>query len=198
EGRVEGGDRLSAYYHAQARATGRLTRLVERLLDFGRMEAGAFRYCPESVRLDELTRSVVDEFEHVSATTGHKIELSADSTLEPVLVDREAMAQAIWNLLDNAIKYSPDGSKVWVDVSREDGNAAVRVRDEGPGIAEEEQKDLLQKFVRGSAAREGAVKGTGIGLAMVDHIVGAHKGCVRVDSTLGEGSTFTILLRREQ
>jgi len=198
EGRVTGEERRLAYYEAQVRATGRLTRLVERLLDFGRMEAGAFRYRLEPVPLDEIVRSVVDEFEHLVSTTGHRIDLSIDPDLEPVRVDKEAMAQAIWNLLDNAIKYSPDDSTVWIEVARKDRFAAIRVRDEGTGIADEEQKEIFRKFVRGSAARESAVKGTGIGLAMVDYIIRAHKGRVQVDSRPGQGSTFTILLRMEE
>lgn len=198
EGRVSGEKRLHEYYQTQARATGRLTRLVDRLFDFGRMEAGAFRYRPEPVELDELVRSVVDEFEHVASTTGHRLELSIGSDLKPVRGDREALAQAIWNLLDNAIKYSPGRPKVWIEVVREDGYAAIHVRDEGPGISQKQRKLLFEKFVRGSAACSSTIKGAGIGLAMVDHIVRAHKGRILLDSTPDRGSTFTILLRMEE
>jgi len=198
EGRVTGEKRLHEYYKTQARATGRLTRLVDRLLDFGRMEAGAFRYRLEPVDLDELVRSVVDEFQHVASTTGHRLELSIAPNLKQVRGDREALAQAIWNILDNAIKYSPDRPRVWIEVARDDGYAAIRVRDEGPGISQKERKFLFEKFVRGSAANSAAVKGSGIGLAMVDSIVRAHKGRILLDSASGRGSTFTILLRMEE
>jgi two-component system phosphate regulon sensor histidine kinase PhoR len=191
-------ERRRAYFDAQFRATARLSRLVERLLDFGRMEAGAFRYHPEPIALGELVRTVVDEFEHVAATTGHRIELTIEPDLPSVFADREALAQAVWNLLDNAIKYSPGRPAVWIEVAREDGGVAIRVRDEGPGLPAEERKDLFRKFVRGSAARETGVKGTGIGLAMVDYIVRAHHGRIVVDSRPGEGSTFTILLKSEE
>jgi signal transduction histidine kinase len=197
DGRVEDDLRRRAYYRAQERATSRLSRLVERLLDFGRMEAGALRYRPEPLDLGKLVRSVVDEFEHVVADTGHRIALRIDPTLPPVRADGEALAQAVWNLLDNAIKYSPARPAVWIEVADEDGHAAVRVRDEGPGVLPEERKDLFREFTRGAAARAGGVKGTGIGLAMVDYIVRAHHGRIRVDSTPGQGSTFTILLKTE-
>jgi signal transduction histidine kinase len=197
DGRVEDEGRRQAYYQAQARATSRLSRLVERLLDFGRMEAGALRYRPELLDLGKLVRSVVDEFEHVVADTGHRIEVTIDPEVPPVRADGEALAQALWNLLDNAIKYSPGRPTVWIEVAREDGQAAVRVRDEGPGIAPGERQDLFREFTRGAAARAGSVKGTGIGLAMVHHIVRAHHGRVRVDSAPGRGSTFTILLKAE-
>ena len=197
DGRVEDEGRRRAYYQAQARATSRLSRLVERLLDFGRMEAGALRYRPEPLDLGKLVRSVVDEFEHVVADTGHRIEVTIDPKVPPVRADGEALAQAVWNLLDNAIKYSPGRPAVWIEVAGEDGQATVRVRDEGPGILPGERKDLFREFTRGAAAHAAGVKGTGIGLAMVHHIVRAHRGRIRVDSTPGQGSTFTILLKTE-
>ncbi len=197
DGRVGGEERRHEYYGAQLRATWRLSRLVERLLDFGRMEAGALRFRPEPVELGELVRSVVDEFENVAATSGHRIHLAIEAGLPPVSADREALAQAVWNLLDNAIKYSPGRPAVWIDVAHEGGRVAIMVRDEGPGLPAEDRKGLFRKFVRGSAARETGVKGTGIGLAMVDYIVRAHSGRIRVDSTPGRGSTFTILLETE-
>ena len=197
DGRVGGEERRLEYYGAQLRATSRLSRLVERLLDFGRMEAGAFRYRPEPVAPGELVRSVVDEFESVAATSGHRIHLAIEPGLPPISADREALAQAVWNLLDNAIKYSPGRPAVWIEVGREDGLLAIRVRDEGPGLPAEDRQGLFKKFVRGSAARETGVKGTGIGLAMVDHIVRAHGGRIRVDSAPGRGSVFAILLKLE-
>lgn len=197
EGRVTTEERRNAYYQAQSRATSRLHRLVERLLDFGRMEAGALRYRPELLDLGQVTRSIVDEFEHVAATSGHEIRVTIEPELPPVRADREALRQAVWNLLDNAIKYSPGRPAVWVEVAREDGSVAIRVRDQGLGIPAQEQKLLFRKFVRGSAAEATQVKGTGIGLAMVDYIVRAHNGRIRVQSVPGEGSTFTLLLKME-
>jgi two-component system phosphate regulon sensor histidine kinase PhoR len=197
DGRVASEERRLFYYGAQLRATGRLSRLVERLLDFGRMEAGAFRYHLAAVDLGELLRSVVDEFEQVAADSGHRIDMKVNAELPPVLADRDALAQAVWNLLDNAVKYSPGRPAVWVEAALQDGQAAIRVRDEGLGVPAEERKELFQKFVRGSAALETGVKGTGIGLAMVDYIVRAHRGRILVESTPGTGSTFTILLRTE-
>jgi signal transduction histidine kinase len=198
DGRVESEDRRINYYGAQMRATGRLSRLVERLLDFGRMEAGAFRYRPASLDLGELLRSLVDEFEQVVADSGHRIDLKVDPELPPVFADREALGQAVWNLLDNAVKYSPGQPVVWIEAALQDGQAAIRVRDEGLGLPEDERKNLFRKFVRGSAARETGIKGTGIGLAMVDYIVRAHRGRVLVESTPGNGSAFTILLKTEE
>jgi len=197
DGRVSTDERRSAYYQAQVRATNRLSRLVERLLDFGRMEAGAVRYQFEPVNLGRLARDVVEEFEHVAVTSGHEIIVTSDPALPEVHADPDALGQALWNLLDNAIKYSPGRKAVWLEAVLEGEFAAIRVRDEGLGIARGEQNQLFRKFFRGSAARNTHVKGTGIGLAMVDHIVRAHRGRVRVESEPGRGSTFTILLKLE-
>jgi len=110
-----------------------------------------------------------------------------------VKADREALAQALWNLLDNAVKYSGESAVVRVEVEARD-QVAIRVRDRGFGILPSEKDRILRKFVRGSSAKACGVKGTGIGLAMVKHIVDAHGGKVLVESEPGQGSTFTILL----
>jgi len=206
DGRVATDDRRVTYYRAQSRATDRLHRLVEGLLDFGRMEAGVLRYGLEPLDAGELARAVVEEFRHdvapqsgVAAPGQHhdrtqNVELSVDGDLPAIRGDREALARALWNLLDNAVKYSPGSPTVWVEVARERDGVALRVRDCGLSIAPEEQKDIYRKFFRGSAAEAAGVKGTGIGLAMVQHIVRAHDGSVRLESAPGSGSTFTIVL----
>lgn len=180
------------YYQAQARATGRLSRLVESLLDFSRMEAGARPYRLEPLDAAELARAVVEEFRLESAGKDFTIECDAPAGAM-VHADREALSQALWNLLDNAVKYSGPSHIVRVDVEQ-GREVALRVRDRGPGIPASERKLVFRKFARGSAARVGNVRGTGIGLAMVRHIVEAHGGRVTVDSEPGSGSTFTIVL----
>ncbi len=187
-------DRRRQYYAALSHETMRLHRLVESLLNFGRMEAGAFEYRFEPVDIAGLVGDVVDEFRKEPASSGHRIELRADRDLPPLRVDREAFGRALWNLLDNAVKYSPGRPAIWVDLAREGKHAALRVRDQGPGIPLEEQKEIFDKFVRGAAARSSGVKGTGVGLATVRHTVRAHGGEIRIESRPGEGSTFTILL----
>ena len=108
--------------------------------------------------------------------------------------DREAIVQAVWNLLDNAVKYSGDSPVVHVEVEARGDQIAIRIRDQGVGIGPSEKKRILRKFVRGTGAKICGVKGTGIGLAMVKHIVDAHDGKILVESKPGKGSTFTILL----
>lgn len=181
------------FYRAQERATRRLSRLVESLLDFGRMEAGARPYRLEPLDAAEFVRTVVEEFRQEGGRSGFTIECAVPDTVVPIDGDREALAQALWNLLDNAVKYSGDSRIVHVEVENGDP-VAIGVRDQGLGISPAEQRRVFDKFARGSSAVQAGIKGTGIGLAMVRHIVDAHGGKVRVRSEPGRGSTFTILL----
>ena len=135
----------------------------------------------------------MEEFRHETDSNNLVINCNASDDGPMVNGDREALAQALWNLLDNAVKYSADSSIIQVKV--EAGNqVAIRVRDHGVGIPQSERSRILRKFVRGSSAKACGIKGTGIGLAMVKHIVDAHGGKVLIDSEPGKGSTFTIQL----
>lgn len=194
EGRPLGDERRALYYQALDRSTNRLQKLVEGLLDFGRMESGAMVYRRQDVDPAALVTTVVNEFRREAGDRGRHVELEAAEGLPAIHADPETLARAIWNLLDNAEKYSSAGTMIRVDVGREGDGIAIRVRDRGPGIPAAERRAILRKFVRGSAADATHVKGTGIGLAMVKHIVDAHRGALRVESAPGEGSTFSIVL----
>ncbi len=108
--------------------------------------------------------------------------------------DRDALGRAIWNLLDNAVKYSPSCKTVWLRTVVRDGSVDISVQDRGVGVPAADQLRIFDKFARGANAAESGAKGTGLGLAMVRHIVAAHGGHVRLESFPGDGSTFTITL----
>jgi signal transduction histidine kinase len=187
-------EKRSSYYQAQSRATERLHRLVESLLDFGRMEAGRRPYRFERLDAGALAKDIAEEFAGEVKGGGFTVECSLDSVEYPVHADSEALSRALWNLLDNAVKYSGESRRAEVTVDRKDSAVSIAVRDHGIGIPAAEQERIFQKFVRGAAAMTQGVKGTGIGLAMVRHIADAHGGTVQVASAPGEGSTFTIVL----
>jgi signal transduction histidine kinase len=141
----------------------------------------------------ELTHNAVAEFQ----SGARRIELTTNGVKPQsttIRANPEAFSRAIRNLLENAIKYSPESSEVQVDLSRQGDRLAIRVHDGGFGIPVEEQKRIFDKFVRGAAAKALNVPGTGIGLAMTHHIVHAHGGEIQLESEPGRGTTFTILL----
>jgi signal transduction histidine kinase len=184
------------YYSLLSQETRRLHRLVEALLNFARLETGRYRFRFERVDPGRLAAQVVEEFGRESVSKGFSIEVDVASGLE-CSIDRETLALAIWNLLENAVKYSGECRRVSAVVSRRAGQAAISVRDGGLGIAPRERKAIFEKFVRGDSARASDTKGTGLGLALVGRIVEGHGGVVELESEPGKGSTFTILLPTE-
>jgi signal transduction histidine kinase len=196
DGRVSSEERRQGYYHALSAESDRLHRLVEDLLDFGRMDAGAQAYRFEMLAPHALVRSVSDEFAARVREKGYRVQVmdNGKEELPAVRADRQALTRVLWNLLDNAVKYSPDSHTVWVETGREGDSVTIRVRDEGVGIAAAEQREIFKKFVRAGAAKALGIKGTGIGLAMANEIVAAHGGRIEVASRPGAGSTFTIRL----
>jgi signal transduction histidine kinase len=192
EGRVPSEERRQLYYETLVRETGRLQRLVESLLHFGRMEAGGHKYKFETIDAGQLVEEAAAGFEHELGDT-RKIERAGESGCW-IRAEAEPLSVALRNLLDNAAKYSQPETAVRVEWARAGAWVAIRVRDEGQGIPAGERKSIFEKFVRGSAAAALNVKGTGVGLAVVRQIVSAHGGEIRLESEAGRGSTFTMLL----
>jgi len=176
------------------RETGRLQHLVEDLLDFGRMESGRKQYRIEPHDVFGVVRAAVAEFREEDLPSGFAVEMNLGDESATIEADEEALRRAIRNLLENAVKYSPECRTVWVDGRVNRREVAISVRDRGMGIEPREQRDIFQKFVRGAAAKKAGIKGTGIGLSMVRQIVEACGGEIRLQSEEGVGSTFTILL----
>ena len=193
EGRVTNDGRRQEYHDILQRETGRLHRLVENLLDFGRFEAGAHEFRFERVTPHALAEPLVNEFREEMSPRGFEVVFSHEET-DDVSADRGAMMLALRNLLDNAVKYSGGEHRIDVTVSQPNGRVALSVRDHGIGIPPDERKAIFERFTRGRGVRTSGIPGSGIGLAMVDHIVREHGGEIRVSSIVGEGSTFTILL----
>ncbi len=192
-GRVQTEERKQRYYGLMARETARLHRLVEDLLDFGRMDAGVRQYALGLTDVTGLVYQTVMEFQEQHAASAVAIEVG-DVASPPVLADAEALRRALYNLLDNAVKYSPDGGEIRVEVRPVQGCVCISVEDHGMGIGANELKRIFRKFERGEGAKVASIRGTGLGLAMVHAIMRAHGGSVRVESELHRGSTFTMKL----
>jgi signal transduction histidine kinase len=193
-GRVLNDARRSEYYDVLVRESERLQRLIERLLSLGRAEANKFRF--EAMDACELARAVVDEFR--ARDRERAVELSLPASPCPLRADREMLALAVWNLLDNAAKYSPAERPVRVDVASGEGFIAIGVHDEGGGIPPEDRRRIFDQFVRGRDGTTAGLPGSGLGLALVDRVARAHGGRVRLDSEVGRGSSFTILIPEDR
>jgi signal transduction histidine kinase len=194
-GRVSTDQRRKEFYDVLVRESVRLHRLVESLLNFARLEAGELEYQFVALSPGSFVRDVVKDFQGENLGRKVHIELAGDeSPLPTIQADRELLSRVIWNLLDNAVKYSPDPCQVHVEIETTRKQLMVRVRDRGVGIPADERLEIFDKFVRGAAAKAASIKGTGIGLAMTRQIVRAHGGEIVVESEVGAGSTFTVTL----
>jgi signal transduction histidine kinase len=187
-------ERRAHYVELLTHETERLHRMVETLLSFGRIEAGAYAWHLESVDVGELVRSVVDDFTHEPQAKGRAITCDVEPALPSVVADTEALTRALINLLENAVKYSPAGTPIRVFARRSASMVHLGVNDHGLGIPSSERDRIFQKFERGADAKDAGIGGVGIGLALVKRIAEGHGGTVFVESEPGEGSTFTIEL----
>ncbi len=184
----------ATFYRALGRNTDRLHRLVESLLDFARMESGRQPYHPQPLDAGAFASAVVADFRQQAAATGVAIDLDLDGPAACVHADRASLGSALWNLLDNAVKYSPSGGAVRVTVGPHPAGVAIAVCDRGLGVPPGERAEIFKRFVRGAQAQHLGIKGTGLGLAMASHIVEAHGGRIELDSEEGVGSTFRLVL----
>ena len=189
--------RRSQFYRTLGRNNDRLHRLVESLLDFSRMESGRKPYDLRRTDVSELASHVVEEFRHEPDAHNAAVTFRNGGPAT-ALADSSSLSTALWNLLDNAVKYSEAPASIDVAVgARPDGRIALSVADKGLGIPAQERAAIFGRFVRGAEAGRLGIKGTGLGLALVTHIVAAHHGRLELESTVGEGSRFTILLPAE-
>ncbi|MCL6429498.1 MAG: GAF domain-containing protein, partial [Anaerolineae bacterium] len=166
--------------------------LIHDLLESSIIDAGLLRIQPEPVLLPRLVRSVIDEIEH--RTRKHRFLADLPADLPLVEADRHRIAQVLRNLLDNAVKYSPDGGLIVVRAAVEGREVVVSVADQGVGIAPEHLNRLFEKFYRVRTGLEHRVVGSGLGLPIARAIVESHGGRIWAESQVGQGSTFYFSL----
>jgi heavy metal sensor kinase len=171
----------------------RLVRLVEGLLLLARADAGMLRMDRQPVDLDQLAVEVFEQAQILAKS--HAVTLCLDS-IAPLTMqgDRVHLRRLLFNLIDNAIKYTPPGGRVALALGREEGWAMLQVSDTGIGLAPEEQAKIFQRFYRAANAPLQSEGGSGLGLCIAQSIAEAHGGRIRVESTPGHGSTFTVHL----
>jgi signal transduction histidine kinase len=170
----------------------RLTRLVEQLLELSRLESGDLPFEPRALPLSSLVTDVVSEVRVSRADREVSVDNQVPAELAPVWADPERVHQVLFNLLDNAVRFTPPGGRVLVTAQRQNGSCEVTVADTGPGIPAEHLPRLFERFYRVDSARSAKDGGTGIGLAIARSVVEAHGGHIRAESEVGRGSAFTF------
>ncbi|MGE5395961.1 MAG: two-component system histidine kinase PnpS [Chitinophagales bacterium] len=174
--------------------TDRLTRLIDDLLSLSSIESKAAKVNMKYVNLAESIKSVFNILGPQAADKELRMELIYPRGLPCVNADEDLLGQVLINLIDNAIKYTPDHGKIVVRIHREGRKVVTDITDTGIGIAKESLPRLFERFYRVDKARSRGLGGTGLGLAIVKHIVELHGGEVFVESEVGQGSTFTFCL----
>jgi two-component system phosphate regulon sensor histidine kinase PhoR len=193
-GRTKSPEQSTEYAEIIWRESVRLGRLIDNVLDFAKIERGMGVYEFAEADVGEVVTRAIDLVQRRLTAAEMTLDAKIAAELPPIQLDANAYTLAVLNLIDNAIKYAADGKKVEVDLHREGDRIVLAVRDFGPGIELEEQARIFERFYRARAVRLKPIRGSGIGLALVQHIARAHHGDVVVESTPGKGATFRLWL----
>ena len=193
-GRITTQEKKDQYYRIVRKESERLTALINNILDFSRIEAGRKEYEFRETDIAELVQNTLDSYRYQIEQQGFAFEENIDTNLPAVHVDREAIARALVNLVNNALKYSSEDKYLGVKLYRENGVVKLEVADHGIGIARRDHTKIFEKFYRAGDPLVHNTKGSGLGLSLVRHITEAHGGEIAVESTPGRGSKFILSL----
>jgi signal transduction histidine kinase len=161
------------------------------LMDISEAEAGTMQLKREPVEVARVLQETIDLYEDLAETRGVRLAMALPSAGLTVNADYPRLRQALANLVDNAVKYTPPGGEVTVSAEARNGAVAFVVRDTGPGIPEDQRARIWERLYRGDAGQK--ERGLGLGLSLVRAVVEAHGGRAEVESAPGKGSTFTLL-----
>lgn len=172
----------------------RLARLIDDLLNLSRIESGKFKMNLQLCAIAPIIKGVVSRLNKQARDKSITIKTNIPEKLDSLLIDETRIAQVLFNLIDNAIKYIPEKGNIIISVNEKDGFIQINIADTGSGIAQEHIPRLFERFYRVDKSRSQELGGTGLGLAIVKHIIQAHQGEVFVQSILGQGSVFSFTL----
>ena len=167
---------------------------MNNVLDFSKIESGKKTYRREFQSLEEIVRFSARAMRYPLEQKRFALRLEIEEEMPPARVDRDAIEQAILNLLANAMKYSGESRHIELRLRSEDGEAVLEVSDQGVGIEPAEESRIFERFYRVSSPENDRIPGTGLGLTLVQHIAQAHDGRVTVTSVPGKGSTFSLFI----
>ena len=193
-GAVPSGDKQAEYHRNIVSEAERLTRLINNVLDFARIEEGRKKFQYGMGDIGDAVYEVERITGDYARKEGFTLTTTVDRDLPATAFDRDAIIQALINLMSNAVKYSRDDKRIEMGARNDRDSIVLWVQDHGPGIDSKEIPHLFERFYRGGDHMTREVGGTGLGLSIVQHIVAAHRGQVGVESKPGEGSLFEIVL----
>ncbi|MDN3016662.1 ATP-binding protein [Paenibacillus sp. BSR1-1] len=175
----------------------RMGRLVNELLDLARMEAGHIQLTIDEINISTFIHRIIHKFQGLAKDNAIQLHADIDNQISVVFFDPDRIEQVLTNLIDNAIRHTPKGGSVRLNVTSEDKGIRIEVKDSGSGIPEEDLPFVFERFYKADKARTRGRAGTGLGLAIAKNIIDAHRGHISVQSKLGQGTTFSFLLPRK-
>ncbi len=185
-------EKKKEYYTIISKEALRLSRIVNKILSFSKIEAGKREYRFSKININILLEEVYKSYQFHLQNSGFKFSFTPGEEIHEIKADGEAISEAVINLIDNAIKYSTENKEIAISTGKEYNSVFIEVKDKGIGISEDDQKKIFDKFYRVSDGLIHNTKGTGLGLTLVKHIVDAHGGKIKVKSKPDEGSSFIL------
>jgi signal transduction histidine kinase len=170
-----------------------LLELINEILDISKIESGRLELKRESFDFNACVEEVIGGMRHHAGTKNITLE-NKNSFNQSLYADRVRLKEILYNLLNNAVKFTPEGGRVWVEARRQDDNLQISVCDNGIGIPEKEQPSIFEKFYQVGDSTGGIREGTGLGLPITKHLIELHGGTISVTSQPGKGSSFRLVL----
>ncbi len=196
--RYKTAEKRKEYENIIVKESARLTNIVNKILNFSQIEANKRKYHFAEAELNALVTELIHDYSYHMESNGFSYEVSLTEGDTLLSIDREAVYEALVNLIDNAMKYSPDQKHLQIRTEQRSDGVSVSVTDHGMGIAPSQIKQIFDKFYRVTEGNIQTTRGAGLGLSLVKHIVDAHGGTIEVDSEPGKGSTFRLIFRLKQ
>jgi signal transduction histidine kinase len=194
KGKVTQPAKMKQYISIISHDIDRLIRLVGNILNFSNIEEGKKVYKKEETDITIWLKEIINNYKKESIESGISISADIEDDLPALYIDKDAMTQAIFNLLDNAVKFSRGEKMVRVTVEKNENLIIIKIKDKGIGIENDEKDKIFEKFYRGKSAVKYYIKGTGLGLSLVKYTVEAHNGHIDVGSESGWSTVFSITL----
>ena len=194
DGKVKNPAKMDEYFSMISQGTDKLIRLVKNILDSSKIDEGKIEYDFIETDIGIFAVKLIEDFKKDAAQKKTNIQSHIQNNIPSVSIDRDTMTQAFLNLLDNAVKFSPDRKKIDVEVRGKSHHVVLAIKDQGIGIYPDETEKIFEKFYQGKNFPKQSSTGTGLGLALVKHIVEDHGGKISVESQVGKGSTFSMIL----